>query len=313
MCRCRLWCSISLVTAAVLVSGGQVLYAQASTNEREVEDVTLTTKDGVELRCTYFESDLGKEAVPIVMLHDYKGSRAVFHTLALELQNPSDPDLKSNAVLTVDLRGHGESTTQVGRGGQTRELEADRLRAADFQSMVTEDMEAVRHFLRKKNDEKKLNLNKMCILGAGMGASVAANYAAYDWSVPPLANVKQGQDVKALILASPKRVFGGLSMTKALKQPGVRQRISVLIVYGEEDASASRDAKSIHKMLSKYHEMPPPDQRREKQDLFLFPLQTSLQGTKLLTEPSFSMSPRLSIFVEARLSEQDFGWIQRVQ
>ncbi len=287
--------------------------AQNSSGGADVEEVKLKTKDGVRLAATFFPSKLGQEAVPIVMLHDDQESRAVFHSLARELQNPEGQELQSHAVLTVDLRGHGESTTQVGRNGKTRQLEADRLRAADYQNMVLYDMEAVRKFLRKKNDASQLNLNKLCLLGSGMGANVATAYAAYDWSMPPLARTKQGQDVKALILASPKRSFGGLSIMKSLKHPAVRQRLSVLLVYGAQDSSATKDTKSIHKLLSKYHKIPPPDQRRKKQDLFIFSMPTSLKGTRLLTDPNFSMLPKLDIFLDARLSQQDFEWSRRVQ
>jgi len=286
--------------------------AQNSSRAAETEEVKLKTKDGVKLAATFFPSKLGQEAVPIVMLHDDQESRAVFNSLARALQNPEGQELQSHAVLTVDLRGHGESTTQVGRSGKTRRLEADRLRSADYQNMVLFDMEAVRKFLRQKNDAGQLNLNKLCLLGSGMGANVATAYAAYDWNIPPLARTKQGQDVKALILASPKRSFGGLSIMKALKHPDIRQHLSVLLVYGAQDSSASKDTKNIHKLLSKYHKMPPRDQRREKQDLFIFSMPTSLKGTRLLTAPDFAMLPKLDIFLDARLSQQDFEWSKRV-
>ena len=306
------WSLLNTVTLSLVLGSGLPALAQTSSRSANVEDVKLETKDGVKLAATFFPSSLGKEAVPIVMLHDDQESRAVFNALARELQNPEGQELQSHAVLTVDLRGHGESTTQVGRNGRTRKLEASRLKSTDYQNMVRFDMEAVRRFLRKKNDAEQLNLNKLCLLGSGMGANVAAAYAAYDWSVPPLARTKQGQDVKALILASPKRNFGGLAIMKALKHPAIRQRISFLIVYGTQDSAAAKDTKNIYKLLSKYHKMPPPDQRREKQDLFIFPMPTSLKGTRLLTDPNFSMLPKLDIFLYNRLSQQDFEWTKRI-
>lgn len=279
----------------------------------ESTDVTLTTKDGVKLGATYFPSDMGQEAVPIVLLHDYKESRAVFHALARELQDPADEELESHAVLTVDLRGHGDSTSIVGPRGQTREIDVDQLRATDYQAMVLRDLEAVRSFLVDKNDAGELNLNKLCLIGSGMGANVAASYAAYDWSIPQLPRIKQGQDVKAVVLSSPKWSYPGLPALKALKQEGVRDKVSVLLVYGEHDPKATKDALSIFRNLEKHRPEPPPEQRLEKQNLFQFPLPTRLQGTRLLTDPDFAVLPKLDVFINARLSQQDFDWIRRRQ
>ena len=197
--------------------------AQRSSRAPAPEEIKLTTKDGVKLAATYYLSSLGKEAVPIVMLHNFKESRTVFNGLAAALQAPAEGNRDSRAVITVDLRGHGESTIQVSPDGRTRDLDASRLKTYDFQAMVLQDMEAVRRFLVKENDAGQLNLNMLCLLGSGMGANVATYWAAKDWSAPQLATLKQGQDVKALVLASPEWSFRGLPLLRPLRQPGVRQ------------------------------------------------------------------------------------------
>ena len=306
-------CLFIIALSAVCVSFATLAHAQRSGSQaNESEDVTLETKDGVSLKITYFPSKEGKEAVPVVMLHDYKENRALYSSLARELSQPPEEDFTSYAVVTVDLRGHGGSTRIVGRNGQSFELEAERLKAADFRAMVLSDMEAVRKFLVQKNDAAELNLNKLCIVGAGLGANVATTYAAFDWSVPQLPQRKQGRDVKALILSSPKWSDYGLSMMRPLKHKLVREKISVMIVYGAQDSRATKDAKSVHRLLAKFHPEPPRDQRREKQDLFLIGLQTRLQGTKLLTDTNFNMLDRVDGFLDARLTVQPFDWIQRI-
>jgi len=301
---------VLLVLGLIGWSGWQAPLASAQRRDSS-EDVKLRTKDGVLLKATFYPSELGKEAVPIVMLHDLKESRKVFNGFAQELQSPSGGERPSHAVLTVDLRGHGESTSIENARGQTRELEAAKLGKRDFRNMVLFDMEAVRKFLVKKNDSGQLNLNKLCLIGTGLGANVATSWAAVDWSTPRLANRKQGQDVRALILVSPQWGHRGLPLLKPLRQAGVRERISMLIIYGKQDRKSTKDAETVHKNLEKYHPKPPREQRLEKQDLFLFGLSTSLQGTRLLADPEFRTLPVVEQFLEARLSQQEFDWIQR--
>jgi len=300
-----------LVLAAWLAAGTTSSWAQGSRRAARPEELKLTTKDGVRLAVTYYPSSKGKEAVPIVMLHDFKESRTVFNSLAEALQSPADDEGDSRAVITVDLRGHGESTLQVSGDGRTRDLEASRLGVADFQAMVAFDLDEVRKFLVEQNDAGKLNLNSLCLLGSGMGADVAVNWAAYDWSFPQLPTRKQGQDVKALILASPEWNFRGLPLLRPLREPGVRGEISFFIVYGDQDSRAKKDANTIYKNLEKYHPEPPPGKARELKDLFVFPLPTKLQGTTLLTTPEFGMLRDLNDFIDVRLTQRHFQWVSR--
>jgi pimeloyl-ACP methyl ester carboxylesterase len=304
---CLKWLAWGLLVCVVV--GSSTVSAQ---RVPPPEELKLTTKDGVKLAATYYPSSKGKDAVPIVLLHDFKESRTVFDNLALALQSPGGEDNPdSRAVISVDLRGHGESTVQASGGGRTRDLEAARLKTYDFEAMYRQDVEAVRRFLVKENDAERLNLNALCLLGSGMGANVATYWAAKDWGTPLLATLKQGQDVKALILASPEWGFKGLPLLKPLRQPGVRQRISIMVVYGDQASKAKKDAKNVHKNLAKYHPEPPRDKAEELKDLFMINLSTKLQGTSLLTAREFRMLPVLNRFIDLRITNKHFEWVSR--
>ena len=76
------------------------------------QNVTLrATVDGVPLAATFYptplEKEAAKEAVPVILLHQFKGSRADYNGLALALQKAGC------AVLVPDLRGHGHSTRSI--------------------------------------------------------------------------------------------------------------------------------------------------------------------------------------------------------
>jgi len=301
----------SLILLGLIVS--QAIAQPSGRNVRapNPEDIVLTTKDDVRIGATYYRSTMGREAVPIILIHDYKESRTVFNTLARALQSPTDPRLDSHAVLTIDLRGHGSSTSAVDQTGGTVTINPARFKPADYEDMVRLDMEAVRKFLVEKNDAQELNLNKLCLIGTGMGANVATIWAAVDWTAPPLAQRKQGQDVKALVLVSPIWRQKGLPLVNALKQPDVAEKISVMLVYGSEDTLAAKDAQNVYKNFERYHPEPPIERVRELKDLYEYPLPTTLQGTKLLIDPRFKMLAALDTFLKSRLSDKSFKWVAR--
>lgn len=280
-------------------------------------EVTLPTKDGVQLRATYYPSTAGQQAVPVVMLHDFNETRAVFDPLARALQNPPQPEspaareIASRAVLTVDLRGHGGSKSAINSNGSSVELESNRLQQADFLAMVDLDMEAVRSFLVEQNDAGKLNLNSLGIVGSGMGANVALLWAAKDWAAPPLPVRKQGQDVKALVLLSPRWNFNGLMLRDPLRFPPVQRQLSVLLAYGAEDKAVSKDCDNVINILSKHHPEPPADRVEELKDFYVFAPDTKLQGTKLLTSDAFGIGPKIFNFLEARLGRQGYPYSVR--
>ena len=170
--------SIAPLAAFVLVGCLFSAFSSPASAQRQqsapaAENKTLVTKDGVSVAISYFPSRSGQQATPVVVLHDLKESRAIYRDLATRLQQPGQgDDHPSFAVVTVDLRGHGDSMTQALPGGQTRQIEAAKLKKNDAVAMVLGDMEAVRKFLVGENDAKKLNLNRLSVIGVGLGAAV---------------------------------------------------------------------------------------------------------------------------------------------
>ena len=71
-------------------------------------------------------------------------------------------------------------------------------------------MKAVKDFLWERNNAGELNIDKLCVVGAEMGASVALNFALADALDQDSNRVlrpdyKLGRFVKALVLISPER------------------------------------------------------------------------------------------------------------
>ena len=278
-------------------------------HEEEVaapEDITLPTASGVELAATYYAGTKGKNSVPVVLLHGFKGSRKDYAELAPYLR-----EKLGCAVLVPDLRGHGESNKSKTGGALT----ADKMRPVQFQAMVAEDMAAILDFLRQENNgtgaKPRLNLNKLCIVGADMGAAVALEFARFDWSQPPVGQWQMGGFTKALVLLSPEWSSHGLKLGAALTNPDVHSRISILLVVGENGPKYLADAKRINNKLEPYHPAPPPD-KKEQQTLFFVRSKTDLQGTKIVEEKSLFVPSLIEQFISRRLIKSDeaksFKW-----
>lgn len=305
--------------AMLLVMSGIALAQEQEQKLPEPEELTLETKDGVVLRATFYPGTKGKESVPVILLHQFKGNRHSFGTLPKYLQ-----EKHGCAVITVDLRGHGDSQTVKTLDGKVLKLQADSLPPLQFAMMVKYDVSEVINLLLKKNDLGELNIDKLSIIGAELGANVAFLSAVVDWSWPVLATGKQGQYVKALGLLSPQVGLKTLSMSSVpvtIKPddpnlgPGnlivaanaVRQQVAVYITVGKSTSSAVSEADRVHKLFQRK-----PAKEPEAETLFYDEtMQTKLQGVQLLTEKSLGLEQRLGQFIELKAESQPYPWAKR--
>jgi pimeloyl-ACP methyl ester carboxylesterase len=298
---------------AVPVAGVLVALAPRA----QAENVKLQTHDGVELSASYYPSrnakdpSLGKQVTPVVLLHDEKDTQGMFSSLSARLQAIGrGRDEPTFAVMTVDLRGHGASTRQTAPNGQTRQLDAAKLGRGDILAMAL-DMEAVRGFLVGKNDEGELNLNKLCLVGVGLGATVAVNWAAKDWSAPPLLIGKQGQDVKALVLVSPQWKYRGVMMQQGLQSPALKKGAAWLLIYGEQDSDQTADARRIYRQLERFHPEPE-NAQAPTSGLAQLPIRnSSLSGSALVNQIGKPIEDSIVEFLTTEVADQDLPWSKR--
>ena len=308
----------ALVVAIVLGASG--VFAQDKKDDKKddekpkippPEELTLTTGDGVQLALTYYPSNKGKDAIPVILLHEWKSSRSDFAGLAPYLQK------YGHAVIVPDLRGHGDSKSRIGG----RDLDAAKMSTLDFALIVPGDMEAIREFIRARNNAGELNINKLCVVGAEMGASVAVQFALHDWTYGPHGNgyygpaFQMGRFVKGLVLISPKWSFRGMSLANFMKNRFVCSQISVMIIVGKEKSTALADAKRIYKMFQRYHPAPAKEDIADKKDLYYGALSTSLQGAKMLQAKELGLHKHIAKFIGVRLMKssrsKSFTWKER--
>jgi len=308
---------IGLFLLVALLCGGMAASIRAA---EAPQIVTLVTRDGVQIRITYFPAPRiagtpdAKQVTPVILLHDHKESRATFAPLALKLQafGEDQPKGPAFAVVSVDLRAHGESTKQEAANGEQYVLDAAKINRFDLNAMAGYDMEAVRSFLIERNDAGELNLNKLCIIGAGVGANVGVNWALQDWTAPPLAIGKQGQDVKALVLISPRWNYNGLSFQGPMKFRPLKQNAAWMLIYGSQDPKVKADIDRIEKQLERFHPKPAGNAAQRGGSLEITALPSRLQGSTLLKQNAAALDDAIINFLLQNVGAAQQPWTNRL-
>ncbi len=331
MSRNRQWAVLSLFALVLatsllsLVAPVERAVGQAESDLSLPVRETIVTRDNKQLAITYYKSNGGKDAPVVVCLHERDGSRFVWQTkngLAESLQKAG------MAVVTLDFREHGES--REGGGALPVNANADpknkkkdskkpakpesTLKPGDYQAMVAGDMEAVKKFLFDKHQAEELNMSRLGLVGAEMGASVAVNFALLDWLKEPfpdgvgLARTPRGQDVRAIAMISPQTNFPGLPITKPLgdlKSPAFN--VAFFVGVSKGDSKDKGQAKKIFDQVHQGQAELPAEQRR----VYLSEFPGGLHGTQLLGQPRINMEGLLVAFFSKHLKSVDIPWRDR--
>lgn len=285
-----------------LACGQEKKKSAGKPEERKLEEVTLTSKDGWGIRATYYPGPEAKTTVPFILVHDWEGNRTDMHGLADFLQS------LGYAVIVPDLRGHGTSATAP---GADKPLDLSKMNRGAMEAMIL-DIEAAKSYLLQRNNEGKLNIEQLCVVGTGFGASLATLWAVHDWAVRDLPTYKMGRDVKALILVSPVVSFKGVTLNDALKVRATLSQLSVMTMVGYQDSRCYTDAKRVFKALEKARG------EADSAGIYFVEADTTLQGKDLLYAAGVAVnglrtSDWIRSFVEERLVKQaaSYPWADR--
>ena len=280
-----------------------------------IENLALETKDGVLLSAKYFAGTKGKDAVPIIMLHsmiDTASTGAAYYKLAGDIQK-----YMGHAVIVPDLRGHGESTKRRNPRDPNSNIPIDAAKFNKDQfAMVGADIEACKKFLLAKNNKGELNIEKLCVIGSDVSAIVALNWAVYDWSQQSNVLIKNGQDVKSLILLTPVSSHKGFTAQQALNHIVIQRTLSIMILAGKLDTKYYSGSKRIYNQLARFHpeEFEDEKDKLENGTLFEYGLNTTNQGSGILTVSNLKPNPSdlIADFIRNRLENQErFAWKNR--
>ena len=307
---------------------GRHASAQQPTGKKTVQAVEkfLTTDDAWQIAITYRNLILGQNAPVVILLHRLGSDRLVWEGkdgLAERLSK------EGYAVVSVDLRKHGQSKGPTGGGtedGSKPGKSGDaHLKPVDYERMVDNDLEAVKGFLFKEHQSKNLNMNKTAIIASESSAPIAIHFALRDWLKRPYpdgptleASTPRGQDVRALVFLSPEANLRGAPTNQALLQlRNPEWRIASLICFGTLDTAGAEDARRIHLKLggtpaSKEKTYKEKERaNKEKEPVYLEPYPFKLRGTDLLLMKDRKCEDDVLAFLQTNLMELPGDWRDR--
>ena len=285
-----------LIVLVLAAATPRSTWAQTKKVKAESQNKKLYTPTGWPINFTYFNSTQGKESPVLMLLHDKGGNQKIWEPTAKTLQG------KGFAVVTVDLRKHGQSKPED--GGKMD------VRPVDYPAML-QDIETVKGFLLQEHQAQKLNIRKLGIVAMGMSVPIALNYAQIDWLKKPYpdapslaARTPKGQDVRALMMLSPVATLPRVATTKPLKFLRAPElNVAMLFYYGDLDRKVQKDAEKMYKMVA-----PNSDAMKRMHKVAR---SVKVNGTQLLSSRRKEVDTVLAKFFDDHLKQLESPWRDR--
>ena len=168
--------------------------ATARRSDATIEEVSFAASDKTELHGSFYVPKGSGRAPAALLVHGAGSDRS-------SLEGPADALWKAGyAVLTLDLRGHGDSIDEPEDAFAKLEDDEDKARAWAF---ATRDVEAAARWLR---GNKRVHTSNLTVVGVAEGSALAVRQAVND------------ENVRAIALVAPKREMLGFDLTEDLME-----------------------------------------------------------------------------------------------
>lgn len=182
-------------------------------------DVRIATASGPVISATFYGAE--RAGTPgVVLVHDAGSSRHAWGGFPERIQQAG------YACIAIDLAGHGASRDSASPDYRT-------FSNADWQARVRDVAAAVEFLVEEGCDQSDI-----AVIGAGMGAALAADAAARE-------------RVASLVLISPDLDRGGINLVRLMH---ALQPVPVLVVAGEGDSAAVAAGRRLEAEASVFFE-----------------------------------------------------------
>lgn len=193
--------------------------------------------------------------------------------------------------------------------GKMAEMDTSKMSKRDIENIIKYDLEKAKNFLKEENDEEKLNLNALVVIGVGEGCVMAAHWAASDWNWPTVGRIKQGRDVKGLIFISPTKQAKGVPIDPIFSGRSVLLRLPIMVVSGADSPSAE-DAERIARRIEASKKK---SQRGSEVKGFEYKRYNTALTNASLVKDIPAVIPAITKFIETevKVSDAQNAWVSR--
>jgi pimeloyl-ACP methyl ester carboxylesterase len=296
--------------------------------KKQATELRLETDDGVYLTAYLFmPPSPGKKTPVAIFVHDINRSQYDWFAFASAVTK------YGIAVVTFDLRGHGESRRFDPRkyqaaGGRRAKEKGDQLSPSDFAAgpdylPMSGDILTIKRRLLEEHNRGRLNIKQLGIVGAGPVASNLALELARDEYAPRDRGVIIG-DLAAMVLINPSMNYKG--MRPVVDMGRGTEDLPIMII--SSDAPKSKDEASRLANRLRVPELPAPDptgkakarapRSTDRLDSVWIHVKSASAGADLLTSDDVRISAEETLgnavagFLLARLElKRDRDWKER--
>jgi len=183
-----------------------------------VREIRLTTVDDLGLSAAYYPVSTNSAAA-VILLHAYGKTKDEWGTVPILFQR------NGIAVLTFDLRGHGDSNRRLTANG-VEIVDYQKFGPRDFKNMLIDVNQAYDWLTSQPGIDK----HRIAIIGSSIGANLALRYAAFN------------DEVAGLILLSPGIFYRDVRTDDVITRYGKRP---LRIVVGRDDTFPFESSKQL--------------------------------------------------------------------
>lgn len=326
-------CSWVLGLALLLAGGTGAAVAQGKDDTRVT--VTFQTYDDVTLVGTFFKGPKALESPTAILIHNFGSDRSKMEGLAAELQSKL-----GFAVLTFDLRGHGQSKVVKDRfwdfafnkggirGGYRAKVKSEidfKDFDRDYWPILFNDVMAARYFLDQENNGQRCNTSTVVVIGAGEGAGLGMGWVTEEWDRRiyegtagvlglPKINRIAGEDLAAGVWLGPVtagrmrfRPSDWFSHSGGASK--LREGTPMYFIYGKQDTTSASAVPAMFNAVKR-----PPDGRTSKPHGLDKEegLSTKLPGQDLLANAPLQVTEKIVKYLEEVMKRRgSVAWKQQ--